>query len=266
MLSEPKTKLPMRIRTIKLNRREAEAFLDSRLRLRLMDIRESLENGTYPEIYLDGPDADTLRDIWDDVFKTAGKAALAYAGHERLPAYTDDTVELLIRDGGGRVEGSRSFMYTDVRLKNGLYRIYKDSIEFGDGAVRLLDPAGVDSVVTGLEEDELAGFLLAFDALVPMIGKKLKEWGVDVTEAARRKLASRRADRIAQVAFEEMLGKRLGNLGIGWQCSVGSGMVDLILCGPQDDTYFEIPVGDFPAFLEDPEVLSGALRVIGARA
>lgn len=256
----------MIIRKIRINRREAGSFLDSRLSLRLMNIRESMENGTYPEKYLNGPDADTLRDIWDEVFKKAGKEALAYTGHERLPAYTDDTVELLTRDGGGRVECSRPFMYTDVRLKNGLFRIYKDSIEFGDGAVRLLDPAGLDSVVTGLEEDELAGFLLAFDALIPMIRAKLEKWGLDVMDAARHKLASRKADLIAQVTFDELVEKRLGHLGVDWRCSVGGGLVDLVIFGPQDDAYFEVPVGEFPAFLQDPEAFPAALRGIGVRA
>ena len=256
----------MRIRKIKLNRWEAETFLNNRLSLKLMDIRESMENGTYPETYLNGPNEDILRDIWDDVFKMAAGEAFAYAGHEFLPAYTDDTVELLTRDGIGTVEGYGAFMHTDVRLANGLYRIYKDSVEFGDGAVKLLDPAGLDSIVTGLKEDELAGFLLAFDTLIPMIRAKLEKWAHDVTDTARQKLASRKADHIAQVAFDELLEKHLSHLGVDWRCSVGGGLVDLIIFGPQDDAYFEVPVAEFTAFLQDPEAFPASLRGIGVRA
>ena len=256
----------MNNRKIRINRREAGSFLDSHLSLRLMNIREMLDRGVMPETYLAGPGPYTLRDIWDEVFKKAGREALACAGHERLPAYTDDTVELLIRDGGGRVEGSRPFMYTDVRLGNGLYRIYRDSIEFGDGAVRLLEPAGLDSVVTGLEEDELAGFLLAFDAIIPMIRKRLGEWSREVVEAATQALASKKADRVAQVTCEELLEKHLRPMGLDWTCSVSNGMVDLVIYGQSDDVFLEIPIREFPAFLRDREAISSVIGGIGVRA
>lgn len=187
-------------------------------------------------------------------------------GHGFLPAYTDDTVELLVRDGGGRIENARPFMYTDVRLANGLYRIYKDSFEFGDGAVRLLEPAGRDSVVTGLDENELAGFLLAFDALVPAVRERLEAWRLEVSHAAERALAANKADRIAQISADELLDKHVGPLGVGWECTVSKGMVGLVLYGPENDEYLELPAGELPAFLRDREVLSDVLKRVGVPA
>ena len=256
----------MDIRKIRLNPNTIENHLEDLLDLRLRTIRDDMRNGTYPETYLHGPGADICRDIWDAVFRDAAKHALAQTGHGVQPAYTDDTVELLTRDGRGSVEGRQPYRYTDVRLEHGRYRIFKDSYEYGDGAVRLLDPAGCDSFVTGLEEDELAGFLLAFDALVPAIRSRMEEWGGEVAEAAGRAMAAKKADMIAQTTADELLDKHVRSLGIDCGCSVSGGTVGVILYGPLDDEYFEIPFGELSAFLQDRKAFSRVLKRIGMGA
>ncbi len=253
----------MKIRKVELDLGEIMAFLDSRLAQRLKYAKESMERDSCSETGMKGPDAETVMDIWYDIFRMAAKKALASSGHEFRPAYTDDTVELLTREGIGMMEVHKPFQYTDVRLKNGRFRIYKDSYEYGDGAVRLLEPASGESVVTGLEEEELAGFLLAFDALIPAFRERLVEWGRKMEDAAQHALAMRKADRIAQIAVDELLEKYVRPLGMDWDCSVSKGMVDLVLYGPHDDVYLEIPLVEFPAFIQDREAFSAALKENG---
>lgn len=260
------TIMSMKIRTIPLNIDKLNAIFDNLLSVRLSLIRESMENGAYPEAYLNGPGEDIQMDIWDEVFKKAAREALASTGHGVLPAYTDDTVELLTRDGSGKVVKSQPFFCTDVRLENGQYRIYKDSYELGDGAIQLLDPEGLGSSVTGLEEDELAGFLLAFDALVPSLRKKMEDWEAKVMDAAKEALALRKADQIAQTAADELLHKHLGPLGLGWDCSVNRGMVDLAIYNLEDEEFFEVPIGGLPAFLQDRGAFSALLKGSCAQA
>lgn len=210
----------MKIQEIKLSPRKLTTLFGEILGQQLSSIREIMGNGAYPETYLAGPDTETRMEIWDGFFKKAAREALAFTGHGVLPAYTDDTVELLVRDGHGEVVAASPFFCTDVRLENGLYRIYKDSYELGDGAVQLLDPEGLESIVTGLEEGELAGFLLAFDAVLPALRKAMEDWKKEVKHAASVAIASRKADQIAQTAADELLGKHVRPLGLDWDCSV----------------------------------------------
>lgn len=254
----------MKIRKIKLNRRKVESFLDSRLEQRLMDIQEQLKEGIDPRAYLDGPDPDCCRDIWDEVFKMTSKVAFSSAGHEHFPADTKVTVNLLTRDGYGKVEGPESFLGTTLRLSNSLYRIFWDSYELGDGAVRLLEPGGSDTLEIGLEEDELAGFLLEFDALVPLIRKKLDVWSRKVSDAARKAMESIRTERRIQKAVEGLLEEYVRPLGIEYECFIDKETVGLVLYGPQEDRLLKIPVKEFPDFVQDQAALSTALK--GTRA
>ena len=250
----------MKIQEIKLSPRKLTALFGEILGQQLSSIREIMGNGAYPETYLAGPDTETRMEIWDSFLRKAAREALASTGHGILPAYTDDTVELLVRDGHGEVVAASPFFCTDVRMENGLYRIYKDSYELGDGAVQLLDPEGLESIVTGLEEGELAGFLLVFDAILPSLRKKMEDWEMEVKHAAKVAIASRKADQIAQTAADELLEKHVRPLGLDWDCSVSRGMVDLAIYGPDDEMFFIVPFADFPAFLRDRKSFSPLLR------
>lgn len=256
----------MKKNTINLNRSAIEAYLENKLEQKLLDIQESMENGTSPKKYLDGPDPDTVRDIWDELFKLTSTLALRSLRHEPISAYTGKTVKYLIRNGRGKIEGTKSFLYTDVRLTNSLYRIHKDSYELGDAAVQLREVVGLDNVETGLKEDELAEFLLAFDAMIPFIREKIDQWRRTVENAAQRALASNKADEVAEVTINGLLEKHVHPLGIDWTCSVSRGIAGIALYGPRNDDYFEISVEEFRAFIQDQKAFSSLLRRIGVQA
>ena len=256
----------MKIRKTNLNCRKVDSFLDNRLQQRLMEIREQLEDGADPRAFLKGPDTDCCRDIWDEVFKMTASAALASVGHEPVATDTKVTVKLLPRDGYGKVEGPESFLGTTLRLTNSLYRVFWDSYELGDGAVRLIEPGSWDTIETGLEEDELAGFLLEFDALVPLIRKKLKAWSRVVSDVARSYQASREAERIAQTTVERLLAEHVRPLGIDCECVVDKETVELFLYGQREDRLLTIPVAEFLDFVRDRTALSTFLKRIGAQS
>ena len=177
---------------------------------------------------------------------------------EPKPCIAEEAVAALIRKGIKRENLKFSMGNITINLPNGNYRIYRGPSNYGPGAFSFLAGSWL-RVHKGLDAEELAEFILAFDELLPAFAEKERPI-LEAIDAIRRKnKADEMAKAIAQQAFEKAFKDVLGPMKIQYTFALNAdGTVSVKMkqrlsgkvCGP---------VNEIRDMLSDPEKVKALL-------
>lgn len=180
---------------------------------------------------------------------------------ETTPPRPEDVALTLLRQGVPAKEIQASHKHLDVYLPNSVYRIFRMN-DFG--SFRMMRPASCGTVRTALGAQTMADFLLAFEALVPMLEKQIEAVLGEMLTAVREKKAELKAREIERKTVQIQLDEVLPDLGVNCHYEVNDGVVHLDLTRTLTAS-LDIPLTELQDLLRDPERILSALSVQKAR-
>lgn len=179
---------------------------------------------------------------------------------EREPkaCLAEEAVAALIRKGIKRDNLKFSMWNITINLANGCYRIYRGPSRYGSGAFSFHAGSWLH-VHKGLDAEELAEFILAFDDLLPAIAEKERPVLEAIEKIQREKKAEEMAMLIASQAFEMAFKDVLDPLKIQYTFALNADGTVSVYLKQRLTGKISGPVNEIRDILSDPEKVKAVL-------
>lgn len=188
----------------------------------------------------------------DPVAASVWNALLDNYTKEPKPCIAEEAVAVLIRRGVKRENLKFSMGNITINLPNGSYRIYRGPSNYGQGAVTFCAGSWL-RVHKGLDAEELAEFILAFDELLPALTEKERPVLEAIEEIRRRNKADEMAKAIARQAFEKAFKGVLGPMKIQYTFALNADGSVSVKLKQRLTAKVSGPVNEIRDMLSDPE-------------
>lgn len=178
--------------------------------------------------------------------------------NEPKPCIAEEAVAILIRKGVKRENLKFSMWNITIKLPNGSYRIYREPSSYGSGAFSFQAGAWL-RVHNGLDAEELAEFILAFDEMLPIISEKERPVLEAIEEIRLRKRAEEMAREIARQAFEKAFKDVLDPMKIQYTFTLNADGTVSVNLKQRLSGKVSGPVNEVRDILSDPEKVKALL-------
>lgn len=190
--------------------------------------------------------------VWNTLLDSHAKE------NEPKPCIAEEAVAALIRKGIKRENLKFSMWNITINLPNGCYRIYRGPSSYGSGAFSF-HAATWQRVHKGLDAEELAEFILAFDELLPAMAEKERPVLEAIEEIRRRNKADEVAKAIARQAFEKAFKDVLGPMKIQYTFALNADGTVSVKLKQRLTGKVSGPVNEIRDILSDPEKVKALL-------
>lgn len=190
--------------------------------------------------------------VWNTLLDSHAKE------NEPKPCIAEEAVAALIRKGIKRENLKFSMWNITINLPNGCYRIYRGPSSYGSGAFSF-HAATWQRVHKGLDAEELAEFILAFDELLPAMAEKERPVLEAIEEIRRRNKADEMAKAIARQAFEKAFKDVLGPMKIQYTFALNADGTVSVKLKQRLTGKVSGPVNEIRDILSDPEKVKALL-------
>ncbi len=198
------------------------------------------------------PSDSVAASVWNTLLDSHAKE------NEPKPCIAEEAVAALIRKGIKRENLKFSMWNITINLPNGCYRIYRGPSSYGSGAFSF-HAATWQRVHNGLDAEELAEFILAFDELLPAMAEKERPVLEAIEEIRLRKRAEEMAREIARQAFEKAFKDVLGPLKIQYTFTLNADGTVSVNIKQRLSGKVSGPVNEVRDILSDPEKVKSLL-------
>ena len=178
--------------------------------------------------------------------------------NEQKPCIAEEAVAILIRKGVKRENLKFSMWNITIMLPNGRYRIYREPSSYGSGAFSFHSSTW-QRVHKGLDAEELAEFILAFDELLPAMAEKERPVLEAIEEIRRRNRAEEMAKEIARQAFERAFKDVLDPMKIQYTFALNADGTVSVKLKQRLIGKVSGPVNEVRDILSDPEKVKALL-------
>ena len=182
--------------------------------------------------------------------------------NEPKPCIAEEAVAILIRKGVKRENLKFSMWNITIKLPNGSYRSYREPSSYGSGAFSFQAGAWL-RVHNGLDAEELAEFILAFDEMLPIISEKERPVLEAIEEIRLRKRAEEMAREIARQAFEKAFKDVLDPMKIQYTFTLNADGTVSVNLKQRLSGKVSGPVNEVRDILSDPEKVKALLAPDG---
>ena len=190
--------------------------------------------------------------VWNTLLDSYAKE------NEPKPCIAEEAVAALIQKGIKRENLKFSMWNITINLPNGCYRIYRGPSSYGSGAFSF-HAATWQRVHKGLDAEELAEFIMAFDELLPAMAEKERPILEAIEEIRRRNKADEMAKEIARQAFEKAFKDVLGPMKIQYTFALNADGTVSVKLKQRLTGKVSGPVNEIRDILSDPEKVKALL-------
>ena len=194
--------------------------------------------------------------VWNTLLDSYAKE------NEPKPCIAEEAVAALIRKGIKRENLKFSMWNITINLPNGCYRIYRGPSSYGSGAFSFHSSTW-QRVHKGLDAEELAEFIMAFDELLPAMAEKERPVLEAIEEIRRRNRAEEMAKEIARQAFERAFKDVLDPMKIQYTFALNADGTVSVNLKQRLTGKVSGPVNEIRDILSDPEKVKALLTPDG---